>query len=230
MPGVDAWCALADEVAAADDPALQSRTESALIALGLTDPDRTALLETIRGREDPAGLLLAQVAANAHTNTSGAASDAGSASPDQMDAALALSAQLLAGPAGTMAARLGQAARDVLAHLPADAAGSLVSGLVTASLSLTDAAMRTAALSTVVDATRGVAMGRLPVASVVTEVVDANASDADRDLVAMLLARTAPARLLSGVLDSLRDSADPMAVVAVLDRVAALRDSHVAPA
>ena len=88
MPGVDAWCALADEVAAADDPALQSRTESALIALGLTDPDRTALLETIRGREDPAGLLLAQVAANAHTNISGAASDAGSASPDQMDAAL----------------------------------------------------------------------------------------------------------------------------------------------
>jgi len=229
MPGVDAWCALADEVVAADNPALQTRTESALIALGLTDPDRTALLDTIRGREDPAGRLLAQVAANAHTNASGGVSDAGSPSPDQMDAALALSAQLLAGPAATMAARLGQAARDILTHLPADAAGSLVSGLVTASLSLTDAAMRTAALSTVVDATRGVTMGRLPVASVVTEVVDANPSDADRDLVAMLLARTTPSRLLSGVLDSLRDSADPMAVVAVLDRVAALRDSYVAP-
>lgn len=229
MPGVDAWCALADEVVAADDPALQSRTKSALIALGLTDRDRTALAETIQGREDPAGLLLAQVVANAHTNAPGDASAAGSPSPDQMDAALALSTQLLAGPAATMAARLGQAARDVLAHLPPDAAGSLVSGLVTASLSLTDQAMRTAALTTVVDATRDVTMGRLPVASVVTEVVEANPSDADRDLVAMLLARTTSSRLISGVLDSLRDSADPLAVVAMLDRVAALRDSHVAP-
>ena len=90
-----------------------------------------------------------------------------------MDAAIALSGQLLAGPAATMAARLGAAARDVLAHLPADAAGSLVSGLVTASLSMTDPAMRTAALATVVDATSSVTMGRLPVATVVTEVVKA---------------------------------------------------------
>jgi hypothetical protein len=229
MPGVDAWCALADEVVAADDPALRSRTESALIALGLTDRDRTALAETIQGREDAAGLLLTQVVANAHTNRSGDTPATGSASPDQMDAALALSTQLLSGPAATMAARLGQAARDVLAHLPPDAAGSLVSGLVTASLSLTDAAMRTAALTTVIDATRDVTMGRLPVASVLTEVVDANPSDADRDLVAMLLARTTSSRLLSGVLDSLRDSADPLAVVAMLDRVAAMRDSHLAP-
>jgi CHAT domain len=230
MPGVDAWCALADEVVAAGNPALQSRTKSALIALGLTDPDRTALAETIQGREDPAGLLLAQVVADAHTNAAGDVSAAGSASADEMDAALALSTHLLAGPAATMATRLGDAARDVLAHLPPDAAGSLVSGLVTASLSLTDQAMRTAALTTVVDATRDVTMGRLPVASVVTEVVQANPSDADRDLVAMLLARTTPSRLLSGVLDSLRDSADPLAVVAMLDRVAALRDSHLAPA
>ena len=89
--------------------------------------------------------------------------------------------------------------------------------------------MRTAALTTVVDATRDVSMGRLPVASVVTEVVQANPSEGDRDLVARLLARASSPRLLSGVLDSLRDGADPEAVVALLNRVAALRDTHTPP-
>ncbi|MEP6648800.1 MAG: CHAT domain-containing protein [Lapillicoccus sp.] len=229
MTGVDAWCALADEVVAANDAALQSRTLAALVTLGLTDDERAELVTTIRGREDPAGVLLARVAADAHTDTSADPSDGGPATPDQMDAALALSAQLLAGPAGTMAARLGQAARDVLAHLPADAAGSLVSGLVRASLSLTNPAMRTAALTVVVDATRDVTMGRLPVATVVTEAVQANPSEDDRLLVALLLARASSSRLLSGVLDSLRGGADPDAVVALLDQVAALRDTRVAP-
>ena len=229
MPGVDAWCALADEVVATQDPALESRAEEALVAFGMTDDERAQLVATIRGREDPAGLLLGRIAAQAHTDPSTDGPDGAAPTPDQMDAALALSAQLLSGPTATMAARLGQAARDVLAHLPADAAGSLVSGLVSASLSLPDPAMRTAALTTVVDATRDVSMGRLPVASVVTEVVQANPSDGDRDLVARLLARASSPRLLSGVLDSLRDGADPEAVVALLDRVAAMRDTHAPP-
>jgi hypothetical protein len=224
MPGVDVWCALADEVVATKNAALTSRTQNALVALGMTADERTELVATIRGREDPAGLLLARVAANAHTDPSADRPANGAATPEQMDAALALSAQLLAGPVATMAARLGQAARDVLANLPADAAGSLVSGLVSASLTLTDATMRTAALSTVVDATRDVAMGRLPVASVVTDVVRANPSEQDRDLVARLLARASPSRLLSGVLDSLREGSDPEGVVALLDRVASLRE------
>ncbi|HEU4332706.1 MAG TPA: CHAT domain-containing protein [Lapillicoccus sp.] len=228
MPGVDVWCALADEVVATNDPALAARTQDALVALGMTDDERRELVATIRGREDPAGLLLARVATNAHTDPSADAPETGAATPEQMDAALALSAQLLAGPVATMAARLGQAARDVLAHLPADAAGSLVSGLVSASLTLSDATMRTAALSTIVDATRDVTMGRLPVASVVTDVVAANPSEQDRDLVAMLLARASSSRLLSGVLDSLREGTDPSGVVALLDRVAALRDHGVA--
>ena len=152
MPGVDAWCALADEVVATQDPALASRAEEALVAFGMTDDERAELVATIRGREDPAGLLLRRIAAQAHTDLSADGPDGAVPTPDQMDAALALSAQLLSGPTATMAARLGQAARDVLAHLPADAAGSLVSGLVTASLSLPDPAMRTAALTTVVDA------------------------------------------------------------------------------
>jgi hypothetical protein len=227
---VDAWCALADEVVATHDPALQARTQAALIALGMTDDQRNQLAATIRGREDPAGLLLAQVASDAHTDAASDAPSSGIPTPEQMDAALALSARLLAGPAATMASRLGQAARDVLEHLPADAAGSLVSGLVSASLSLSDPAMRTAALTTVVDATRSVTMGRLPVASVVTDVVQANASDGDRDLVAMVLARASSSRLLSGVLDALRGGADATSVVALLDRVAALRDTHTATA
>ena len=70
MPGVDVWCALADEVVATKDAALTSRTQNALVALGMTDDERTELVATIRGREDPAGLLLARVAANAHTDPS----------------------------------------------------------------------------------------------------------------------------------------------------------------
>ena len=229
MPGVDAWCALADQVVAANDPAIEDRAKSVLVSLGVTDDERAELAATIRGREDPAGLLLAQVVENAHTDVSDDAPVTSSATPDQMDAALALSGQLLSGPTATMAARLGAAARDVLAHLPADAAGSLVSGLVTASLSMTDPAMRTAALTTVVDATSTVTMGRLPVATVVTEVVKAAPPDGDRELVAKLLARTSSSRLLSGVLDSLRDGTEPRAVLELLERVALLRDTHAPP-
>ncbi len=229
MSGVDAWCALADEVVATNDAALQDGTRAALVKLGVTDQQRDELEATIHGREDPAGVLLAEVAATAHTDRSADGTPVLPATPDEMDAALALSTLLLSGPPATMASRLGQAARDVLVHLPPDAAGSLVSGLVTASLSLGDPAMRTAALSTVVDATRSVAMGRLPVATVVTEVVRADASDEDRRLVAMVLARASSARLLSGVLDALRGGADPAAVVALLDRVATLRETRAAP-
>ena len=229
MSGVDAWCALADEVVATNDAALQDGTRSALVKLGVTDQQRDELQATIRGREDPAGVMLAEVAATAHTDLSADGTPAVPATPGEMDAALALSTLLLSGPPATMASRLGQAARDVLGHLPPDAAGSLVSGLVTASLSLGDPAMRTAALSTVVDATRSVTMGRLPVATVVTEVVRADATDEDRRLVAMVLARASSTRLLSGVLDALRGGADPTAVVALLDRVAALRETRAAP-
>jgi hypothetical protein len=229
MSVVDAWCALADEVVATNDAALLGGTRAALVKLGVTDGQRDELEATIRGREDPAGVLLAQVAATAHTDLSADGTPALPATPDEMDAALALSTLLLSGPPATMASRLGQAARDVLVHLPPDAAGSLVSGLVTASLSLGDPAMRTAALSTVVDATRPVAMGRLPVATVITEVVRADVSDEDRRLVAMVLARASSTRLLSGVLDALRGGADPAAVVALLDRVATLRETRAAP-
>ena len=229
MPGVDAWCALADQVVAANDPAIEDRARTVLVSLGVTDDERAELAATIRGREDPAGLLLAQVVENAHTDVSDDAPVTSSATPDQMDAAMALSGQLLAGPVATMAARLGAAARDVLAHLPADAAGSLVSGLVTASLSMTDPAMRTAALTTVIDATSSVTMGRLPVATVVTEVVKAAPPDGDRELVAMLLVRTSSSRLLSGVLDSLRDGTEPRAVLELLERVALLRDTQAPP-
>src|SRR5829696_2348505 len=52
MPGVDAWCALAEEV---------------LVAFGMTDDERAELVATIRGREDPAGLLLSRIAAHAQT-------------------------------------------------------------------------------------------------------------------------------------------------------------------
>ena len=68
MPGVDAWCALADEVVATQDPALESRAEEALVAFGMTDDERAQLVATIRGREDPAGLLLGRIAAQAHTD------------------------------------------------------------------------------------------------------------------------------------------------------------------
>ena len=51
MPGVDAWCALADEVVATQDPALESRAEEALVAFGMTDDERAQLVATIRGRE-----------------------------------------------------------------------------------------------------------------------------------------------------------------------------------
>jgi hypothetical protein len=214
---------------AANDPEIEDRAKSVLVSLGVTDDERAELAATIHGREDPAGLLLAHVVEDAHTDVSDDAPVTSSATPDQMDAALALSGQLLAGPAATMAARLGAAARDVLAHLPADAAGSLVSGLVTASLSMTDPAMRTAALTTVVDATSSVVMGRLPVATVVTEVVRAAPPDGDRELVAKLLARTSSARLLSGVLDSLRDGTEPRAVLELLERVALLRDTQEPP-
>ena len=227
MPGVDAWCALADQVVAVNDTAILDRARTVLVNLGMTDDERAELTATIRGREDPAGLLLAQVAADAHTDASDDDDPtASSATPDQMDAALALSAQLLAGPAATMASRLGQAARDVLAHLPADAAGSLVSGLVSASVSLPDSAKRTAALTTVLDATRDVTMGRLPVARVVTETVRANPSDRDGELVAMLLARASSSRLLSGALDALRGGADPRGVLELLEKVATLRGSE----
>ena len=61
MPGVDAWCALADQVVAANDPAIEDRARTVLVSLGVTDDERAELAATIRGREDPAGLLLAQV-------------------------------------------------------------------------------------------------------------------------------------------------------------------------
>ena len=229
MPGVDAWCALADEVVAAQDPALESRAEEALVAFGMTDEERAQLVATIRGREDPAGLLLGRIAAQAHTDLSTDGPDGAAPTPDQMDAALALSAQLLSGPTATMAARLGQAARDVLAHLPADAAGSLVSGLVSASLSLPDPAMRTAALTTVVDATRDVSMGRLPVASVVTEVVagePVRGRPRPRRPVAGPRLLATPALRCSRLVAGWRG---PEAVVALLNRVAALRDTHIPP-
>ena len=98
MPGVDAWCALADQVVAANDPAIEDRARTVLVSLGVTDDERAELAATIRGREDPAGLLLAQVVENAHTDVSDDAPVTSSATPDQMDAAMALSGQLLAGP------------------------------------------------------------------------------------------------------------------------------------
>ncbi len=221
MPGVDAWCALADEVVALGDPALPPRAQQALTALGLADDERSGLADVIRGRADPAGRLLDAVAR--------AAGGAGPppirmpATPDQMDAALALSQQLLSGPAPTLAGRLGAAARGVLAALPDDAAGAFVVGLVEAALSLPDAAVRSTALRTVVDVTGDVTVGRLPVADIVTDTVAAAPSDADAALVAALLARVPTARLLSGALDALRGGADPAAVLALLQRAGDVR-------
>ena len=229
MPGVDAWCALAEEVVATHDPALESRAEQALVAFGMTDDERAQLVATIRGREDPAGLLLGRIAAQAHTEPSTDGPDGGAPTPTRWTPRSPCRRSCSPDPTATMAARLGQAARDVLANLPADAAGLSRLGTGLRSLSLPDPAMRTAASTTVVDVTREASMGRLPVASVVTDVVAANLSDGDRDLVARLLARASSPRLLSGVLDSLRGGADPTAVVALLDRVAALRDTHTPP-
>ncbi|MEP6629703.1 MAG: hypothetical protein ABJA89_04495, partial [Lapillicoccus sp.] len=216
MPGVDAWCALADEVVALGDPAMPARAQQALSALGLADDERSGLTDAIRGRTDPAGRLLEGVAGTARV--AGPPPIRMPATPAQMDAALALSQQLLSGPAPTLADRLGAAARGVLAALADDAAGAFVVGLVEAALSLPDAAVRSTALRTVLDVTRDVTVGRLPVAAIVTDTVAAAPSDEDAALVAALLARVPTARLLSGALGALRGGADPAAVLALLQR------------
>ena len=222
MPGVDAWCALADEVVALGDDALRRQTQDALVWLGLTATERQGLSDTIRGREDPAGELLAFVAAwsRAEQPDQRPTLDASTA---EMDAALDVSSALLSGPADTLAVRLGRVPRDVLAHLPADAAGSLVSGLVGASFTLPERDPRTAALQTVVDVTTNAELDRLPVDAVIAVVMRSESSEADRESVALLLSRTAPSRLVSGVLDALRAGLDPSAVVALLARAAELR-------
>ena len=221
MSGVDVWCALADEVVALGNDALHRQTQDALAVLGLTAAERRTLTDTIRGREDPAGALLGVVAASARLEVPDQRGTS-PASTAEMDDALALSADLLSGPAATLSVRLGRAARDVLAHLPADAAGALVSGLVRASLGLPEPD-RKAALRSVVDVAQGVPLDRLPVATIIAEVVGADPSTPDREAVALLLSRTAPSRLLSGVLDAIRGGLDPSDVVALLARAAGLR-------
>lgn len=223
MPGVDAWCALADEVVALGDPALVSGATEALVLLGLSSSERKALDDEIRGREDPAGQLLGRVVEAAREATELPVPTVPQHSTSDMDAALALSAQLLAGPVDTMATRLAQAARAVLVHLPPDAAGSLVSGLVGASLSLVDAERRAVALRTVVDVLREVSVSRLPVADLIGQVVDASPSTADEELVAELLSRVPTARLLSGALDALRGGAPATTVLTLLDDVGTAR-------
>jgi len=222
MPGVDAWCALADEVVALGDADLRTGIQRALVALGLTGPERQTLTDTIRGREDPAGALLGVVASTARPEQADHRPTT-AATTTEMDAALALSSALLSGPATTLSERLGSASADVLARLPADAAGSLVSGLVGASFTVSAPAQRVVTLHTVVDLTQRVEMGRLPVGAIIADLVHAGASSQDGEAVALLLSRTAPSRLLSGVLDALRDGLDPTVVVALLARAADLR-------
>ncbi len=223
MPGAEAWCALADEVVSLGDAGLMERVRQALAGLPIADTERADLLNAIAGRQDPAGLLLLAVASGAPSATP-ALGDSGdpagahpAASPAEMDAALALSQQLLSGPAPTLGERVAAAASGVLAALPADAAGSFVAGLVTASLSLPDAPSRSSALRAVLDTTRDVTLSRLPVAAVVGATASATSDDAR--LVGVLLGRVPTARLLSGVLDALRGGTDPASVLAVLQRV-----------
>ena len=221
MPGVDAWCALADEVVALGDPALRDRMATAVAGLGMTAQEREDLLGVISGREDPAGQLLLAAAMIAGSESETVEPPA--APPQQMDAALAESAHVLAGPAETIAARLGGTPRGVLQQLPPDAAGSLIAGVLGASLSLRDPVERATALRTVTEATQGVSSRRLPAAAILSNVVSANPSSTDLDSVAVVLARAPTNRLVSGALDALRDGMDPAMVIGLLGRVAEVR-------
>ena len=216
MPGVDAWCALADEVVALGDPALPPRAQQALTALGLADDERSGLADAIRGRADPAGRLLDERRPSGSRRRPAPDPDARDARADGRRsgslAAAALRPRADAGrpargrgsrrPGGAPRRRRGRLRRRARRRRPVDP----------------DAAVRSTALRTVVDVTHDVTVGRLPVAAILTDTVAAAPSDADAMLVAALLARVPTARLLSGALDALRGGVDPAAVLALLQR------------
>ena len=135
MPGVDAWCALADEVVAAERCRRSSTApeERVLVNLGVTDDERAELAATIRGREDPAGSAARPGRReNAHTDVSDDDEPCTRLRDTEPDGRRARAVGRSFSPDQPRRWPLVsvQAARDVLAHLPADAAGSLVSGLV----------------------------------------------------------------------------------------------------
>lgn len=93
---IDAWVECADAVMAAggtpDHPA-----GAALCALGLAAEERDALISAIRGRTDPAGLMLLRIAERAEDPLT-MHQPAAPTDPTRMDVALALAADLATRP------------------------------------------------------------------------------------------------------------------------------------
>ena len=226
MPGVDGWCALADEVIALSDSALTQSATSATARLGVSADESRELGERIYARQDPAGQMLFSVIAFARRVRDVPVAQGRPASPPytpaQMDAALALAAALQSGPAEGLAARLAAADRQTLAALPPDAAGELVLEMVRAALDQPTEHTRVAVLGAVTSVADALARGRFHVADVVSLVASAPRSDDELEAVAGVLALALRARVVAGVAEALHDHAAAPVVVDLLRRTAEL--------
>lgn len=227
MLGVDAWCELAAEAAALPDAATRDALLEAVVLLGMTPAERRELAARIVRRADPAGRLLHTVVERAHASSDPRYAVRPPATPRQMDAALELSHELLAGSPESLAERLASSQTAVLAALPPDAAGGLVLGLLEQAAHLHDLGARGETLSAIGYLCYHLSLERLPVARVllVGALLEIESPEVELD-VAWILGRVAASRLVAGCADAIRQGTKPSQVVRLLARTAELRQRN----
>ncbi|MEO7059855.1 MAG: hypothetical protein ABI083_09060, partial [Lapillicoccus sp.] len=222
MTDVEDWDAIADAVMAAA-PGSATRLHHVLVRLGLSSADRNRLRQNVVGRQDPAGLLLADVAERAVAATMSPYATPAPTSDRQMDAAITAADALLTVAPAELASALAAADLEVLAALPADRAGRLLADLATRLAGLPPPQMAGAAIAL---STLGahLDLARVPVVDLLRVAAPFPAS------VAAILAGAPVSRLLSGCADACAHGVPAPLVMSILEAVTTLRPPGTAAA
>lgn len=231
MAGIEAWNAVAEATVACEDPAIGTAMTKALTQFGLQDDERRSLLAATDRREDPAGLLLRDLAEHARPVRAQHSVSWPRFEPAQMDRAITVATEVMANPLVVREPSFADQLR-VLEALPPERVGAFVLDLVSRSGGAggrsiesadRDAAWHAAALVSDV-----APMTRVQVGDLMS--VAATADDEQLTQLAEILVHAPRTRLLRGLASVLR-AGPSLRVPELIGRVASMiRDEGVAGA